>query len=162
MDRETANYNASVIYDSPNSIFVADENGKLDTISRFNLLGRIIEWVKDLRSDGERSKGADKAVTETLEKIHENVKAGSFYIQDNNRLSSPIWLISFFHGPLPVHIYQFNHPLDEFSDKVINSSLGSKPEIGQIAQQIKEIALPLINALSEDEKNDLFKTPQNV
>jgi hypothetical protein len=165
MDKEIVDYNTSVIYDDTNSIFVADEKGKLGTISRFNLFGRVIEWFKDLKSGWERSKRTDKAITDTLEKILENLKSrspNSFYIQDNDRLISPFHPISLFYKRLPVHLYKYNHPVDQFSDKIINSSLSSKPRISQIAQQMKEIALPIIESLNDNQKKDLFDKPWNI
>lgn len=159
------NFNASIIYDNPSSIFIADKQGKLETISRFNLFGRIIEWFKDLKSGGERSTRTDKAITDTLDKILASLKSGSpnsFYIQDNDRLSSPFTPISLFYKHLPVHLYKYNHPVDQFSDKIINSPLGKKTGISQIAQQMKEIALPIITSLNENQKETLFNTPWNV
>ncbi len=163
MRKEIADYNASMIYDCPNSVFIADAEGQLNTISKFNLLGRLIEWFRDLVSGWERSQHTDKAIIDTLNSILEYLKTGasdSFYIQDNDRLLFPSLDIPVFYNQ--IHLYQYNHPVDKFSDRIMNSSLGNKPGISQIAEQMKEIALPIIQSLSAKQKEDLFNAPFNV
>lgn len=48
IDKEAANHNIVEFFENPNDIFVADAKSHLRSISKFNLVGRLIEWIKNL------------------------------------------------------------------------------------------------------------------
>lgn len=159
MNNDIINYNLSTIYDNPDSTFTVDKEGKLDTISKFNFLGRFIEWIRDLASGGKRSQHTNEVIIDTLENVVKNLNEGqpnSFYFPDNDRLTFTLL------GKSSVHCYKWNHPLNLFADQVINSSLKKKPDILRLTQQIKDIALPIIQFLNQSERDKLFQYPFNV
>ncbi|KAF3363177.1 hypothetical protein PHSC3_000246 [Chlamydiales bacterium STE3] len=65
IDLKTALLNGVKFFESPSDIFVADANGKLKRISRFNLLGRFIEWIKDWNTKWKRSENTDQIFKKT-------------------------------------------------------------------------------------------------
>lgn len=146
MNENIINHNASVIYNNPNSILVADKHGKLESISKFNLFGRVIEWIKDKKSGGERSRRTAEAINNTLGKIRDNLAsegAESFYFPDVKSSK----------------FYKFNRPVDKLSDKILKSPLGSKKDISEVANEIKQLAAPMMQKLTEAQRHDLFNNP---
>ncbi len=171
MKDNIVNYNLSIIYEHPNSIFVANEEGKLDTISSFNVVGRLIEWIKDVRSGKERSTHTHKVLIHTLEKVVENVEQkGYFCFSDPDRLQPTFSLTGLCYAllrgcryeRLPVYKFRYYHPIDALADKILGSSLNKKSDIRQLAKQIKESSIPLLQALSESRRQELFEKPFNV
>lgn len=73
LDLETVQHNAGVIHKNPNAIFKAGKNGKLDTIAKWNLISRAVEWIKNKSSDGDRKDHLNHIFKQTLGTIDQNL-----------------------------------------------------------------------------------------
>lgn len=154
MDKITAHRNIGIIFRDPQGIFVADNDGKIARISRFNLIGRFVEWIKDLSSKGERSARTSKVVRETMDTILRNLEndpKNNFYFTGDD---TPL-----FPG---FKVYTYNHPMSDLADKMINTHFNNMPEIKEKIVKIKNLTLPILNDLNETEKNKLFHECTNV
>lgn len=69
MNEDVARLNAAKIYQNPNAIFTLGENNELKTISRLNLIGRLVEVIKNYRSGGMREKQISALIATTIKTV---------------------------------------------------------------------------------------------
>lgn len=154
IDLKTARSNAIEFFNSPGDIFVGNQDGKLIRISKFNLLGRFVEWIKDWNSNWKRSENTDKIFKESLEVILSNLKS-----DPKNNYS----FVSCCTPKLPCfkkYAVDYSHKtMVNLADRVMSSLFGTKPEIRQIAVQIQITTSEILKNLSEEEKNKLAEHP---
>lgn len=153
IDKKIANHNIVEFFENPHDIFVADANNNLRSISKFNLVGRFIEWFKDLYSKGKRSAHTDQVFRATLEMIQINIDQDP---KNNFYFASYTPGLPHF---LRYGVDYFNRPMSALADKIMTSSLDRKPGIHEIAMKIKIKTLDILKGLSEQEKDELFKYP---
>ena len=151
MEIETAKENAAVIYNDPNAIFKDGEFGKLETISSWNLIGRLFEWIKDTQSGGQRSLEANRLVLETLDTLGKNIdKCYYFHMKPAQGM---------------VNIYLFNRSLEQLADKAMQSRLDKIPGAHEKLVEIKKIYQLSLHKLSDEERREieyLLKYPWNI
>jgi hypothetical protein len=111
MNVETAKQNAAILYDNPHAIFKAGKSEKLETISKYNLIGRLVEWVKDKRSGGERKANTDKLISDTLDTIQSHIKE-CLYFPELRKESC-----------FPPSIYLFNRSVEDLTKKLKNTQI---------------------------------------
>lgn len=138
IDLKKARGNAINFFENQSSIFVADTNDNLTTISRFNLFGRVCEYLYDWKSNWKRSQNTNIVFKKSLNTILSNLDADP---------KTNCYFISCSTPKIPFlkkyAVDYTNKTMSDLADRIKASPFNTNPEISNLAAQIKVKTLAL-------------------
>jgi hypothetical protein len=130
----------------------ADKNMKLHTISRFNLIGRLIKWIRDWKKD-------EKGLGNETRKVLEATKCTLQMVNEiNQRLNEKVYFK--FTGSKEIGHYHF--PASNLKDITKNKTFKNDPVIASLFNTLKasKKSYPIQNIL-RDKGLEYFVNPHD-